>query len=171
MMRLAYLMIAIGLGLSLMTRGLPTSVAPNAPRRAELIAASPNTPAEKAAASVGETRIDRDGSGQFRLDATVNGQQMPFLVDTGADKVALTIDSARSLGLYVDPSSFEPVAMGAGGAVRGQRVTLDRLEVGGHALSGVDALVLDGLGTNLLGQSALAQLGGVELRGNEMVVR
>ena len=32
-------------------------------------------------------------------------------------------------------------------------------------------MVLEGLQTNLLGQSALAQLGGVEMRGDQMVLR
>lgn len=119
----------------------------------------------------GETTISRDSSGHFSLYASANGQQFPFLVDTGADKVALTIDTARAIGLYVDPTAFEPVAMGAGGPVRGQRVTIDRLEIGTRSLSGVDAMVLEGLGTNLLGQSALSQLGGVEMRGDQMVLR
>ena len=83
----------------------------------------------------------------------------------------MTVDTARSLGLYVDEAAFEPVAMGAGGPVRGQRITLDRIEIGTRSLSGVDAMVLEGLQTNLLGQSALSQLGGVELRGDQMVLR
>lgn len=123
------------------------------------------------AGNTGETTISRDGSGHFSLYVTANGQQLPFLVDTGADKVALTVESARAIGLYVDPTGFEPVAMGAGGPVRGQHVTIDRLEIGNRSLSGVDAMVLEGLGTNLLGQSALAQLGGVEMRGDRMVLR
>ena len=37
--------------------------------------------------------------------------------------------------------------------------------------AGVDAVVMDGLSVNLLGQSALSQLGSVELRGDTMVIR
>ena len=132
--------------------------------------ANRDTPSSSSGVS-GETTITRDGSGHFSLYVTANGQQLPFLVDTGADKVALTVESARAIGLYVDPTGFEPVAMGAGGPVRGQHVTIDRLEIGNRSLSGVDAMVLEGLGTNLLGQSALAQLGGVEMRGDRMVLR
>ena len=142
--------------------GDPASHAGQATRRSS---------ANDSAATYGETVIGRDYAGHFSLSATVNGQQVPFLVDTGADKVTLTVDTARSLGLYVDEAAFEPVAMGAGGPVRGQRITLDRIEIGTRSLSGVDAMVLEGLQTNLLGQSALSQLGGVELRGDQMVLR
>ena len=127
--------------------------------------------AADSASSYGETIIGRDDAGHFNLTATVNGQQVSFLVDTGADTVTLTVETARSLGIYVDEAGFQPVAMGAGGLVRGQRITIDRLEIGARSLTGVDAMVLEGLQTNLLGQSALAQLGGVEMRGDQMVLR
>lgn len=118
-----------------------------------------------------ELTLTRDGTGQFHVEASVNGQPLPFLIDTGADQVALTIDSARQAGLYIDPTGFGPVAVGASGPVRGTRVTLGRLEVAGRTLERVDALVLEGLGTNLLGQSVLGRLGAVEMRGDTMVLR
>ena len=119
----------------------------------------------------GELILDRDGSGQFHVTASINGTSLPFLVDTGADTVALTIDAARAAGLNIDPSGFRPVAEGAGGAVAGQMVMIDRLEVGGHQLTNVRAMVLDGLGTNLLGQNVLKEMGGVELHGDRMVLK
>ena len=148
-----------------------TAAATSRNRTIMVDAATRSSGSSGSAGAYGETTISRDSSGHFSLYVTANGQQLPFLVDTGADKVALTIESARAIGLYVDPTGFEPVAMGAGGPVRGQQVTIDRLEIGNRSLSGVDAMVLEGLGTNLLGQSALAQLGGVEMRGDRMVLR
>ena len=127
--------------------------------------------ANDSAASYGETVIGRDYAGHFNVTATVNGHQVEFLVDTGADQVSLTVETARAIGLYVDENAFQPVAMGAGGPVRGQHIIIDRIEIGTRSLSGVDAMILEGLGTNLLGQSALSQLGGVELRGDQMVLR
>ena len=115
--------------------------------------------------------LTRDGSGQFGVEAVVNGQSLPFLIDTGADRVALTVESARAAGLYVDPTGFQEVAVGASGPVRGAHITLARLDVAGRSLEQVDALVLEGLGTNLLGQSVLGQLGAVEMHGDQMVLR
>ena len=43
-------------------------------------------------------------------------------------------------------------------------------EVAGRTVEHVRAAVLEGLGQNLLGQSVLAQLGGVEMKGDKMVL-
>ena len=119
----------------------------------------------------GETTLDRAPNGHFYTSASVNGQSLPFVVDTGASSVALTVDSARSIGLYVDPSSFTTVGQGASGATRGMLVTLDRVEVAGRTVEHVDAVVLEGLPVNLLGQSVLTRLGGVQMSGDKMVLR
>jgi aspartyl protease family protein len=118
----------------------------------------------------GEMVLDRDGSGQFHLSADVDGQPVEFLVDTGADIVALTVEEAERLGLEVDPESFAPVGQTASGVGNGQVVSLDRLEVAGSEFRDVDAGVMEGLGTNLLGQSILRQLCGVTLEGDQMVI-
>ncbi len=174
MTRLLLIVCGLGLLISLLVRGA-SSLASVEPESATATAVSIDTvPPDgrpPSSANHGETLLLRDSSGQFRLDLSVNGQQLPFLVDTGADMVTLTIDSARAVGLHVDPQSFTEVAMGAGGPVKGARIVIDRIEIGGRALTGVDGLVLDGLQTNLLGQSALSQLGGVDLRGDQMVLR
>lgn len=119
----------------------------------------------------GVTELARGANGSFYTDASVNGQQMPFVIDTGATMVALTVDGARRAGLYVDPSSFTVVGEGASGPTRGKLVTLDRIEVAGRTVEHVDAVVLEGLGTNLLGQSVLTRLGGIEMNGDKMVLR
>ncbi|MCA1653096.1 MAG: TIGR02281 family clan AA aspartic protease [Sphingomicrobium sp.] len=121
--------------------------------------------------SAGELSIPRGPTGHFETEASINGQSLPFVVDTGADVVALTVNDARKAGLFFDPSAFKVVAMGASGPVKGQEVTLDRLEVNGRTIEHVRGAVLEGLGQNLLGQSALAQLGGVEMKGDRMVLR
>jgi aspartyl protease family protein len=119
----------------------------------------------------GVTELARGANGSFYTDASVNGQQMPFVIDTGATMVALTVDGARRAGLYVDTSSFTVVGEGASGPTRGKLVTLDRIEVAGRTVEHVDAVVLEGLGTNLLGQSVLTRLGGIEMNGDKMVLR
>jgi aspartyl protease family protein len=117
-----------------------------------------------------ETVLERDASGQFSLVGEVNGQEVKFLVDTGADTVALTVADAQQLGLEVDPSSFVPIGRTASGVGYGAPVRLDRVAIGGVQFEDVDAVVMDGLHTNLLGQSVLRRLGRVELRGDSMVI-
>lgn len=118
-----------------------------------------------------EVVISRGADGQFHLDVDINGQSLPFLVDTGADMVALTIDDARRIGIVVEPQNFQQVGMGAGGAVRGQPVKLDTLNVAGHEIGQIDAVVIDGLTTNLLGQSVLRQMGSLQLSGDTMTLK
>ncbi|MCK9541668.1 MAG: TIGR02281 family clan AA aspartic protease [Novosphingobium sp.] len=122
------------------------------------------------AASDGQTVIPRDGAGRFYLDADVNGQSTRFLVDTGADMVALTVNDAAQLGIEVDPASFQPITRTASGIGYGAPVTIDRLDVAGREMHDVRAVVVDGLDTNLMGQSVLRQLGRIELHDSHMVI-
>ena len=117
-----------------------------------------------------QTEIARDQSGQFRLTVRVNGQDARFLVDTGADLVALTVEDARNLGVEFDPEAFEPIGRSASGVAKGAKVQLDRFQLGEVEFHNVDAIIIEGLETNLLGQSLLRRLGKVELRGDRMVI-
>lgn len=114
--------------------------------------------------------IDRDQSGQFHVDADINGQSTRFLVDTGADAVALTVADAERAGLRVDPATFQPILKTASGEGWGTLVTLDRLVLGRTELHNVGAVVVKDLGVSLLGQSVLAQMGKLELKGDRMVL-
>ena len=127
-------------------------------------------PGQNYYASADQTVIRRDSSGQFFLTAEVNGQTGRFLIDTGADVLALTVDDAAEFGIDVEPSSFQPITQTASGPGHGVPVTIDRLVVAGKELENVRAIVVDGLETNLLGQSVLRQLGRIELHGNQMVI-
>lgn len=113
--------------------------------------------------------VKRDASGQFHLSASVNGESVRFLVDTGADMVALTTEEADALGLAY--GEMQPIMQTAAGTGYGAPVTIDEIEVAGKVVHNVDAIVAQDLGVNLLGQSVLRQLGGVELKGDEMVIR
>lgn len=131
--------------------------------------------AAKAAAPAGpwrpETRLKPTPSGHFRTLAMVNGQPVDFLVDTGATTIALTIEDARRIGLAVDPSTFTEVGMGAGGPVRGQDVKIDSVSVDGREVRGLSGVVLEGLGTSLLGQSYLNRISEVRMSGGVMILR
>jgi aspartyl protease family protein len=118
-----------------------------------------------------EVEIQRDASGQFHLNAQVNGQDTIFLVDTGADSVTLTIDDAERSGIEIDEDSFRPIARTASGIGYGTRIHIDQIEVAGQEFEDVDALVVKGLDVNLLGQSVLRRMGRVELRGDTLLIR
>lgn len=115
--------------------------------------------------------LRRDGSGQFHLTAQVNGQDTRFLIDTGADLVALTMEDAEALGIVVDTGNFQPMIQTASGTGYGAQVSIDELTFGGSTFRDVPAIVVDGLEVNLLGQNVLRKLGKVELSGDRMVIR
>ncbi|MCW1401316.1 TIGR02281 family clan AA aspartic protease [Novosphingobium sp. MW5] len=117
-----------------------------------------------------QIQIARDGSGQFNLRARVNGAEERFLIDTGADVVALTVETAEAAGLPVDPANFRAIMQTASGEGMGARFKVDDFEVAGRHFRDLDVVVMEGLETNLLGQSVLRKFGKVELRGDRMVI-
>ena len=165
---------SILLGLAAFAAVFGSSAGPGAgPGAAPAASPSRSTPATASAAVLrggNAIVIARDGSGQFHVEASVDGTPTQFLVDTGADTVALTEADAQGAGVSVDPSSFGPIVRTASGEGQGARVRLARLELGTTEIRDVDAVVVRDLPVSLLGQSVLGRLGRVELQGDRMVL-
>lgn len=165
-----FVVLALGLVAMLLLAG--QFLAPLQPLGQTVPTAAPSAPASAPPARfAGEALvIERDGSGQFHVAARVNGSPVKFLVDTGADTVALTVSDAEAAGITVNPNGFVPVMQTAGGEGWGTLVTLDRLELGDTELTNVRAIVARDLPVSLLGQTVLGQMGRVELSGDRMVI-
>jgi len=114
--------------------------------------------------------IARDAQGQFHLDVDAGGETVRFLVDTGADLVALTEEDADRMGIRPDASDFRPILRTASGTGMAALVQIARLTIGGYDLDGVEAVVVPDLPVSLLGQSALRRLGSVTLRGDQLII-
>lgn len=99
-----------------------------------------------------------DSRGHFVVDGAVNGNTVRFLVDTGATLVAIPAAEARRLGIdYL--RGTRGYSSTAGGVVPVFRVKLDSVTVGDITLLGVDGVVLEGQGMDvvLLGNSFLSR--------------
>ncbi|TGX52774.1 TIGR02281 family clan AA aspartic protease [Sphingomonas gei] len=118
-----------------------------------------------------ETVIKPDSNGHFLAFAQVDGETIRFVVDTGADMVALTLDDARRAKVKFDEDQFQVVARGASGDVMGQRVVIDDIVLDGKRVRDVHAAVVEDLDVSLLGQSYLRKLRSVHLAGDEMRLR
>ncbi|HYG28865.1 MAG TPA: TIGR02281 family clan AA aspartic protease [Allosphingosinicella sp.] len=165
MIRPFFVMAVVGVGIgALMPSGTPNSARSAEPEDSAAALVSPTEPLR-------ELVINRRSDGHFYTAGLVNGREARFLIDTGATHIALTMDDAKELGIDVDPSQFEFVGEGAGGAVRGQVVMLDRVSIGGRVVTNAPAMVLEGLNVNLLGQSVLSQIGTLEITRDRLVVR
>ena len=110
--------------------------------------------------------------GLYYLDAKVTGgQQLRFLVDTGASVTVLTARDARLIGLDAAASVGGPKLRTAGGARSARFGTIDRMSVAGRELRNIEAAVIeDGLPVSLLGQNALAELGTITLGKGRMTI-
>ena len=149
-MRLFLFVVAVGVAIGLL---LPSS------KPAPAVAAVPG--------AVTEVVLTRGSTGHFFTRAKVNGKPgVKFIVDTGASIVALTMDDAQRLGIPVDPSKFSVIGEGASGAVRGQRVMLDSVDVDGIRVNNVRGVVLESSTLSLLGQSFLGSVDQVSIAGD-----
>ena len=94
-----------------------------------------------------------------------------MLIDTGATGIALSRDDARAAGLATSIGMNDVVGEGADGAVHGEYVKLDRVELGPLSASGLEAIVLSSGQQSLLGQSYLSRFASVKIEGDKMVLR
>jgi aspartyl protease family protein len=97
--------------------------------------------------------------GHFITEGSINGASTRFLVDTGASTVALGWAEAKRLGINYSNGHRQTVST-ANGLVQAYRVTLDNVTIGAITLRQVDAMVIDGPGSNitLLGMSFLKRV-------------
>ncbi|HSI20095.1 MAG TPA: TIGR02281 family clan AA aspartic protease [Sphingomonas sp.] len=152
---LAVVIVGIAAGLAIPT-ARPVAVAPAS-------AAPADTPVA--------TVIDRAASGHFLAVADVNEEPIRFVVDTGADIVALTQEDARRAHVDFDPLAFDVIGHGASGEVRGQEVRIESIVLDGKRASNVHGVVLEGGEVSLLGQSYLRHIANVQIQGDTMTLR
>ena len=139
-----------------------------------MIAVAAEQPTIEAAAlqtAGGGLTLKREPDGHFYADTMINGTTIRMLVDTGASGIALSRDDARRAGIGISIGMPNVVGQGAGGDVRGEMVTIDRINLGGESADDMPAIVLDGGERSLLGQTFLSKFASVEIHGDTMVLR
>ena len=110
--------------------------------------------------AIGETvTLNMGGRGFFHAEGEINGQSVTFLIDTGANSVAMNMSTARQLD--IDYESGRPsIASTANGLARMYSVTLDKVSIGPIEVDNVQASVIQDPGPAeiLLGMSFLSNL-------------
>jgi len=97
--------------------------------------------------------LEQDRSGHYVAQGQINGQDVTFLVDTGATDVALPQSVARALGLDFGP---RVQVMTAAGPATAWMTRLDEVSVGGIRRRNVRASITSGeFNGILLGMSFL----------------
>jgi aspartyl protease family protein len=124
------------------------------------------------AVSGGAAQVMKAADGHYWTEASVNGHEVRFLVDTGASAVSLTPGDAQRLGIETASLDYTARVMTANGPARAARVKLDSIAVGEAQVRDVDALVIEnGLSTSLLGMSYLGRLSQFEATQTSMIFR
>jgi aspartyl protease family protein len=117
-----------------------------------------------------QTLLERSSSGHFYVDGDVNDSLVHFVVDTGADTVALTVNDARRIGIDFSEAEFQPIGRSASGTIMGKEVMLDSISIDGKSVQQVRALICSGLDVSLLGQTYLSRIGTVQMNGDYMTL-
>ena len=117
-------------------------------------------------------QIGRGQSGEFALQARINGVAAAMVIDTGATSVVLTYESAKAAGLPLELLEYDVDVQTAGGRTKAARLTLDRLSIGRLIERSVPALVVPHgqMKTNLLGMSFLDRLESWEVRADRLML-
>jgi len=107
-----------------------------------------------------EVHIVRDNAGSFVANGAINGRSVSFLVDTGANVIAMSEVEARRLNIPYQATGKPAAATTAGGRVKAWAVKLDTVNVGEIRLNNIQAVVIQGKNPpqTLLGMSFLGQL-------------
>jgi clan AA aspartic protease (TIGR02281 family) len=130
-----------------------------------------NPGAATAASDAWQYVVEAGPQGHFVVEAVVNGLPVPFLIDTGASEIVLTLADARRLGFDPRRLEFSERFGTANGEVQGAPVRLRELRVGQFSLYDLDASVNAApLPISLLGMSFLNRLHGYRVEDRRLVL-
>jgi len=103
-----------------------------------------------------EVPLKRNRQGHYVLIGQINGENVEFLLDTGATDVVVPESTARRLGL---PYGVRGRAMTANGPITIYQTRIEELHLGEIMLTNIDASINPSMeGAILLGMSALGQI-------------
>ncbi len=116
--------------------------------------------------------IDASRDGHFYAVLEINGQDVEFVVDTGATELVLSKQDADRAGIDLDGLTFNRPASTANGQVMGAYVRLNSVRLGPFTDYDIPATVNGGeLRTSLLGMAYLNRYRGFEVDGNRMYLK
>jgi aspartyl protease family protein len=117
-------------------------------------------PAETRTAADARIAILHNTRGYFTTAALVDGRAVDFLVDTGAQLVALRATEAARMGYHPRAEDYHLRLGTANGVGRAARIDLKSIDVGEITARDIPAIVVpdDALHDNLLGMSFLSRV-------------
>jgi len=116
--------------------------------------------------------VARSSDGHFNIEASVDGTDVRFLIDTGATGTVLSEQDAVRAGIAVDGLAFNRPIQTANGLAFEARTRIGRLEIGPFALRNVGVGVLrdEQLNTSLLGMNVLSRFASLKVEGDRLIL-
>lgn len=111
--------------------------------------------------------LQRNRAGHYVTNGTINGNNVEFLLDTGATNVAIPEYIAKRIGLRAGRSIQVSTA---NGRTTGHQTKIDSLTIGDITLYNIRAIITPNLSQILLGMSALKQLE-FSQKGNTLTIK
>lgn len=127
--------------------------------------------AETTGVQVGEElRIRQSLDGHFWVTAELNGQEVRFLIDSGATTTSISTATARRAG--IEPSGgFPAMVRTANGIVEVDRGRAERLRVGSIVREDMAVHISEAFGDmNVLGMNFLSSLSGWRVEGRNLIL-
>lgn len=116
-----------------------------------------------------ELRIPMAEDGHFWVEASVNGHEAPFLVDSGASFTTISRETANQAG--VETGMRVALVETANGTVQMRKARADNFSVGAIHRSDFAIQVNDHDGSNVLGMNFLSSLEGWRVEGHYLVMQ
>ena len=119
-----------------------------------------------------EMTISEGEDGHYHVYASVNGVEIPFLIDTGASDIVLDPADAKRLGFDLGALTFDRPFGSANGIGHGARAEVDTLSVGAFHLAHVPVSINGAeMGSSLLGMAFLKRLKSYSFSGGKLILR
>lgn len=114
--------------------------------------------------------LHADRSGHFWVTAEVDGTPIHFLVDTGANVVALNLADAQAIGFQPRDLAFDRIVETANGRVPAAVVRLREIRIDGLTVRNVTAAVVRTSRVSALGMNFLNRLKRFSVQGRTMTL-
>ena len=127
-------------------------------------------PSESIQNSEQSVSIHANQQGHFMVGAIVNGQDVLFLVDTGATSITLTHNDAERLNIDMNNLNYNIITNTANGQVFSAPTKLEYIQIGDIVIKNIHASVTkaDRLDISLLGMNFLKRLKSYEVKEGTM---
>jgi aspartyl protease family protein len=119
-----------------------------------------------------EMVLSEDEGGGYHVYGMVDGQQLRFLIDTGASDIVLSPADARRLGVDFSKLTFDHVYESANGIGHGATATVGDLSVGAIHFTNVQVAINGAeMSSSLLGMAFLKRLKSYSFSGGKLILR